>query len=415
MRLAGLVLIIPILLLNCTTNTRIITLPPLKRSPLSSENMLLVDVPYQEIIVRDDFSKKSLLNSIEQSLLYLDKIPPESKFSYGSKTYTAAEVISSMKLFTYLLNTYSDKAVFIEKLEEYFHLFESPSNDANRVLFTGYYEPIFKGSLTKTKEYIVPVYGMPDDLIMLNLGKFRKSLRQRTIIARLHKGKVVPYYSRKEIMFDKVIAGRNLEIAWMRDPVDLFFLQIQGSGILELPDGNRVQLSYSGSNGREYSSIGKLLLDRGKMKLEEISMGSIRKYLADHPAERDKILSHNKSYTFLRMEKKKGAPRGSINVPLTPLRSIASDAFLFPKAALGFIRTEVPKFDEHWNVTQSRSISRFVLNQDTGGAIRGPGRIDLFWGNGKLAEKSAGVMRSYGRVYFLIAKKDILAELAPTR
>ena len=411
MRLFALFLIVTILFLDCTTRTKIVTVPPKKRSPLSSGNMVLVEAPYSGIIARDDSSRKSLLHAIERSLDYLNRISPGRKFAYGSTAYTAKEVALSMNLFKRLLNRYRNEREFVEKLEEYFHLFESPFNEKNKVLFTGYYEPIFKGSLKRTKEYSVPVYGPPKDLIALDLGRFRSSLRQRTIIARYdRRGGVVPYYSRREIMFEKALAGRGFEIAWMRDPVDLFFLQIQGSGMLELTNGDRVKLSYNGSNGRGYSSIGKLLVDRGKMELEDVSMKSIRKYLADHPGERDEILSHNESYTFLKLEKKREAPRGNINVPLTPLRSIASDAFVFPKAALGYIETEVPGFDEKWNVAEMKPFSRFVLNQDTGGAIRGAGRVDLFWGNGKSAETAAGAMRSFGKVYFLIAKKDILAQ-----
>ena len=400
---------------SCIPSAKVVSVPAKKSSPHSSDNMLLVDVRYRNIIERDDFSKKSLFDAIGQSLLYLERIPPTTKFAYGSDIYTAREVIASMALFKRLLNTYPKRKRFIEKLERYFHLFASSANREKGVLFTGYYEPIFKGSLTRTEEFYVPVYGLPDDLITLNLGKFRESLKERTAIVRIDKGKIVPYYSRKEIMQDRVIASRNLEIAWMRDPVDLFFLQIQGSGMLELPNGVRVKLSYAGANGRRYSSIGKLLLDRKKMELEEISMASIRKYLSDHPKERDDILFHNKSYTFLKLERKTEAPRGNINTPLTPLRSIASDPFVFPKGALGYIQTEVPRFDENGNMTGRQPISRFVLNQDTGGAIRGPGRVDLFWGNGALAEKSAGTMRSYGAIYFLIAKKEILAKLIDNR
>ena len=316
-----------------------------------------------------------------------------------------------MNLFKYLLRSYQSDQQFINKLEDYFFLFESVSNENNGVLFTGYYEPIFKGNLKQTKEFNIPVYGRPDDLMILRLGNFRRSLKERTIIARLEKNNVVPYYTRKEIMHEKVLRGRKLEIAWMKDPLDLFFLQIQGSGILELPDGSRVKLSYNGANGRNYSSIGKLLLENGKMALKEISMDGIRRYLVNHPEERDQTLYHNASYTFLKLEDKTEAPRGNINVPLTPSRSIASDAFIFPKAALGFIKTEVPIFDAEWKIVEMKPISRFVVNQDTGGAIRGPGRVDLFWGNGKRAEKSAGMMRSFGKVYFLIAKKNVLAEI----
>ena len=138
-------------------------------------------------------------------------------------------------------------------------------------------------------------------------------------------------------------------------------------------------------------------------------MMSIRDYIQNHPAARDKILFHNKSYTFFKISDQTGNPRGNINVPLTRQRSIATDTNIFPKAGLAYIITELPVFDEIRNSVSMKPFSRFVLNQDTGGAIKGPGRVDLFWGNGKLAEKSAGTMRSFGKLFFLVAKKNVIA------
>ncbi|PCI27188.1 MAG: transglycosylase [SAR324 cluster bacterium] len=378
----------------------------------SSEQMVLVDQPFTDFFKGDDLSEKTLHDAIGQSLVYLNRIPASRTFNYGKLKYTAEELILSFKLFQELLAQSNDKEQFIRQLEEKFYLFQSASNPGDQVLYTGYYEPIFQGSLTPSAEYNVAVYRKPSDLEVLQLGEFRKSLKNRTIVFRNQAGQVVPYFSRRQIMADKILAERNLEIAWMKDPVDLFFLQVQGSGILALPDGRRIKLSYNGANGHNYSSIGKLLLDEGKMELEEISMGSIRQYMVDHPQERDRILYHNQSYTFFGLGEAGKAPRGNINVPLTPLRSVATDASIFPKSGLAYIVTEVPIFDSQGQANGKKAISRFVLNQDTGGAIKGTGRVDLFWGNGEIAEKSAGSLRSFGRIYFLVAKKVALQRYA---
>jgi len=234
-------------------------------------------------------------------------------------------------------------------------------------------------------------------------------LKSNTIVYRLENGEVVPYYSREEIVGKEVLKDQGLEVAWMRDPVDLFFLQVQGSGILVTPTGERIKLGYDGANGQAYNSIGKYLLDQGVMRLEEISMGSIRNYLRDNPKQRDRILFHNPSYVFFKVNPDgTDGPRGNINVPLTPLRSVATDTTQFPKGGLAYLSAEVPEFDPNWKHIGGKRVAHFVMNQDTGGAIRGPARADLFWGNGDLAENSAGAMRNFGKLYFLVAKKEVL-------
>ncbi|MCP4296809.1 MAG: transglycosylase [Proteobacteria bacterium] len=361
----------------------------------------------------DDLHVSSLKSAISQSINYLDKVPSRQKFMYGNIEYTAEELKQSFHLFEKIIETNPGKENFIKALEANFHMFHSSANPGDQVLYTGYYEPLFEGSFKKTEVFNVPVYRKPDDLEVLELGRFRSNLKNRTIVYRRINGKLLPFFNRKQIMSDKVLAGKNLEIAWLKDPIDLFFMQVQGSGMIELPSGERIKLSYNGANGHKYSSIGKLLLDEGIMELEEISMESIRRYLDEHPEDRDRILYHNKSYTFLAIADSNENPRGNINVPLSPLRSIATDASIFPKGGLAYISTEVPEFDAGWNYKGTRKISRFVLNQDTGGAIKGTGRVDLFWGAGKKAEKSAGKLRSMGRVYFLVAKKEVLNSLNP--
>lgn len=376
----------------------------------SSAYMRLVAKPFRYYLTGDDLTVESLKKAISSSLQYYYKIDPDTEFCFGRMTYTSTDMIDSLHLFQQIIDSKNEYEAMIKKLESNFYLFESTANlEEPGVLFTGYYEPIFEGSLTKTDEYTVPVYTIPEDLLVLYLGEFRDSLKDRTIVYRVEDNTVLPYYTRREIMEEGVLNGKESVIAWMKDPVDLFFMQIQGSGVLKLPDGELIKLSYRGSNGHRYSSIGKLLVDEGIMALEDVSMQSLRKYLKDHPESRDRILYHNKSYTFFEIERTVEGPRGNIGVPLTPHRSIAVDSNIFPKGALSYVVSEIPVFKNSWQDKETERIARFTLIQDTGGAIKGPGRADLFWGSGILSEKSAGKMRSFGKLYFLAAKPEALA------
>ncbi|MCP4752039.1 MAG: transglycosylase [Proteobacteria bacterium] len=405
----GVVLAVVTLFYGCSKIFVSADLPPDRLVSLySSSSMILVNRPYSDFLKGDDLSRKSLKRAVKKSLRYLNRIPASQTFYYGKLKYSAREIIASMGLFRRLLENFDDYGQLVLELEKDFYVFESIANQDSRVLLTGYYEPIFEGSLVPTSDYIIPVYSLPDNHNVLKLGNFRDSLKDRTIIYRFRNNKILPFYTRQEIMEKRVLAGKNLEIAWMRSPVDLFFLQVQGSGILVLPSGERIRLSYAGANGQTYSSIGKMLVDKGKITLEEASMESIRRYIKEHPDEKERILYYNQSYTFFKRDNSGEGPRGNINVPLTPNRSIATDSILFPKAGLGYIASEMPVFDEDWNSNGTKPFARFVVIQDTGGAIKGPGRVDLFWGNGKLAEKSAGSMRNYGELYFFVAKKEVI-------
>jgi membrane-bound lytic murein transglycosylase A len=183
----------------------------------------------------------------------------------------------------------------------------------------------------------------------------------------------------------------------------VFFLHIQGSGKIVLPDGRFIQISYAQSNGRPYRSVGRYLLDHGKLSGSEMTHESIKKYLREHPEELPDILNHNESYVFFRIVEK--GPVGALGLTLTAARSIATDLDLFPKGALALIRMRKPVFDEEGKIRTWESFSRFVLNQDTGGVIKGPGRVDLFCGTGSDAEKFAGSLKEKGELYFLVKKK----------
>jgi membrane-bound lytic murein transglycosylase A len=274
----------------------------------------------------------------------------------------------------------------------------------HEVLFTGYYEPIIQGSLTPDELYRFPVYGVPTDMLSVDLEKFRSQYRGIRLVGRIQGNQVVPYFSREEIDTAAALAGKGYELAWVADPVGLFFLQIQGSGRIRLVNGDSFGVGYAASNGRPYRSIGGVLIERGVIPPEEMSMQAIRRYLLDHPEETAAILNTNPSYVFFR--KQDDGPVGSLSVPVTPGRSIATDPSLFPRGALGFIECQKPILAKDGVITGWQPFARYVLNQDTGGAIRGPARADLFWGSGPLNQTAAGHLRHYGTLFFLLLKDE---------
>jgi membrane-bound lytic murein transglycosylase A len=351
----------------------------------------------------DDMDKDSLKTAIGRSIDYLKKLPPDREFVYGPHTYTAGYLTESMNTFLDIFENSVSPKDLNKKIKRHFYTYKSVGADGEgSVFFTGYYEPVLKGSLTRSGEYKYPLYAKPGDLMVVDLGQFHPRFKGEKIVARYDGNKVVPYYSRKEIDLEKALEGKGLELLWVSDLAELFFLQIQGSGIIVLEDEKAQRVHYAGSNGRPYRSIGRKLIDENIIPRREISLQSVKAYLKDHPEDKDRILNYNESYVFF--EKVDKGALGNIEVILTPGRSIAVDYRLFPKGGLAFITTQKPEIDQSDRITEWKRFSRFVVNQDTGGAIRGPGRVDLFWGNGKIAEIAAGAMQQYGEMCFLVKK-----------
>lgn len=353
----------------------------------------------------DDMCYDALSASIEQSLDYLRALGPDTLFNFGEDTYAADHVILSLEQFGKFLQTHPDTEALNRFIRERYNVYQAAGGQqVGRVLFTGYYEPFLKGSFNKSGRFQYPLYTRPDDLVAVNLSLFSEKFKGETIWGRLNEQNLVPYHDRREIEADDALSGKADVLAWVDDPIDLFFLHIQGSGKLYMDTGEPVNVHYNSPNGRPYRSIGKVLIDNGAIPREEMSMQAIKKYLRTHPAEAEDILNANPSYVFFNTEVE--GPIGSLGRKLTPGRSIATDRRLFPKGALAFIETEKPLVDGNGTIESWSGFGRFVLNQDTGGAIRGPGRADLFWGNGPYAELAAGYMQHPGKLYFLVLKTD---------
>jgi len=355
----------------------------------------------------DDMDYDGLENCILGSVSYLNRVPPTKIFRFGQDVFNTAHMIKSLEYFLNFIRTKPLKDELIQYIKENYLIYTTIGSDTpEQVFFTGYFEPVLQGSLNKDTEYQIPIYVRPDDLTTIDLSLFSPQFKGETIVGRYINQSVVPYYDRKEIEYQGLLEGKVQEIAWLKDRLDLFFLQIQGSGKINLDNGEIINVHYHGSNGQPYRSIGKLLVDEGKISREEISMQKILDYLRNHPEEIETVLNYNPSYVFFKVEK--DGPLGSLEVKLTPGRSIALDRRLFPPAGLAFIETKKPSINEDGTIQKWVAFSRFVLNQDTGGAIRGPDRADLFWGSGPYAEIAAGQMQELGNLYFLILKPDIL-------
>ena len=263
-------------------------------------------------------------------------------------------------------------------------------------LVTGYYEPVLKGSRLRKPPYVVPVFGTPDDLITVDLSEVYPELKNMRLRGRIKGQKVVPYFARSEwARQEQKRAGEAL--LWLVDPIDFFFMQIQGSGQIQFDDGSSVRLAYADQNGYPYRSVGKWLIDQGELKAEEASMQGIKAWADEHPQRLQELLNTNPSLVFFRELPVAGSgPPGALTVPLTPERSIAVDLRVTPLGAPVWLATTYPLSDQ--------PLRRLMLAQDTGGAIRGAVRADFYWGSGTEAGNKAGKMRQKGRMWVLLPK-----------
>jgi membrane-bound lytic murein transglycosylase A len=279
--------------------------------------------------------------------------------------------------------------------EEHFVPALASNNGDPSGLFTGYYEPELRGSTHRGGAFQVPIHRVPDNLVSIDLGAFRPEWNGKQLSGQLTGQKVVPVPARAEI--DRgALAGRDLELFWVDSAVDAFFLHIQGSGRVLLEDGRAVRVGFAGKNGRPYYAIGRELIRRGAIAEEQMSMQAIRAWLAAHPEQAAEVMAMNPSYVFFREIEGPG-PVGAQAVVLTPGRSLAVDP--------AFIALGVPLWLETEEPLTKAPLRRLVVAQDTGGAIKGPVRGDLFWGAGADAGERAGAMKAEGRYYLLLPKQ----------
>ena len=344
----------------------------------------------------DDLDVESLSISLGRSLAYYDRLPENTLLNFGDRQISARLLKESLLAFQKILRLKASPEILGERIRESFDTYRADLS-AGSILLTGYYEPLLTGSPVKTEKYRYPIYRVPDDLVI-------RGEPEKTVSGRWYGGTLIPYYSRAEIEGKHLLEGRNLEIAWVDDPVELYSLHVQGSGRIVFPDGAAIRVGYARSNGRPFRSITRCLLSRGRITEQETSYEAVKKYLKAQPEEElFSILHYNESYVFFQIVPV--GPRGSLGVPLTEGRSIAVDPEMYPKGAIAFLISRKPVFGDEKGGVAWTPFSRFVLSQDAGVAIKGPGRVDLFCGSGGEAERIAGSLKEPCDLYILIKKQ----------
>jgi membrane-bound lytic murein transglycosylase A len=376
--------------------------PRATRPPVTRPEDALIESS-RPLELQDDGEPAALRAALSESLTWLSTRPPDQRFVFGKREVPVSELRAALEHLQSRITEGLSPTELKARVLEDFEPLEAAGGEDGQVLFTGYYEPSIEASLTRTAEYSTPIYGPPRDLIEVPLEPFAERFKAERIFGRLDGRRLVPYWSRAEIRGGK-LSSQGLELAWAKDPVALFFVEVQGSGTLRLPDGSERRIGYAGSNGRPYRSIGSLLIQEGAITREAMSMQALRAWLAVNGPQCDRVLDFNESYVFFRFLEKSAV--GSLGRPVTPGRSIATDAKLFPRGALAFLQTERPVALAD-GTTEWKPLSRFVLNQDTGGAIKGAGRVDVFWGRGPEAELAAGLMKQKGRLLFLVPRRVV--------
>lgn len=336
----------------------------------------------------DDASIPDLVRALRASVGFYTGQPADRTFQFGSDRYTASELAAGYGRLADDLPTLS--AGVADRVRRDFVCYASVGTDAGRtVVFSSYYEHELAASLKKTDRYRFPLYGRPADV-----EERAASNGSKTVVRRTAAG-ARPYFTREEIDSNGVLRGRGLEIAWADDPVHVFFLQVQGSGWLRLPDGKRLRVRYAGNNGHPYKSVGGHLIATGVLPGEKFSRRAMVAFLEKSP-QRQRYLNVNPRYVFFQIDRSVNREKvfGSINAPLTGGRSVATDFSLFPAGALGWMETR-----------EDIRVARYIVNQDEGGAIKGPGRVDFFAGGGPEAEAFAVSFWEKGRLYFLAPRR----------
>jgi membrane-bound lytic murein transglycosylase A len=354
------------------------------------------DLPLQRVELTEDSTgldqqlwgtgsdRQALLNSIDYSLSYLRSPAAATAYQqYPVPGFSLERVRSSLARFRQLVTVAHSPEELQASVQQEFDLYQSVGNDGNGTVgFTGYFQPTYAASRVQTPEFRYPLYRMPANLDSLG-NPTRLDLEGRDGL------------SGKGVL-------RGLELVWLRDRLQAYLVQVQGSAQLQMTDGSTLSVGYVGHTNYPYVSMGRELVNAGKFRLEELSLPVLIQYFQQNPEDMDVYIPRNNRFVFF--EETTGTPAtGSLGVPVTAGRSIATDKSLMPPGALALIQTLIPENDGAGNLVPQPA-SRYVLDQDTGGAIRGAGRVDLFMGTGTLAGDRAGLINATGRLYYLLLK-----------
>ena len=388
------------------------------RAPLTEKNDVLRPLPYARIPEwREDIPLEPLIEGLGKQIHLLKKKshPP---FRFGQEVIDRVTYAKSLEFLLTLLRQEGEAALRWERIKKHFSFYEVyGENQWGEVFLTAYYGPVIQGRKKPTPPYQTPLYYLPKDLVEIRFE--HEGIYPKRTYGRLTPSQkanppsvVVPYYSREEIDGEKrILRGRNLECCFVK-PEDAFFLHIQGHGTVLFPDGTSTVLNYSGKNGHPYWAIGREFLD--KIPAKEMSLAKIKAHLKTlSPEKRQQIFNKNPNYVFFHRAPKEVAGMTAMRLPAVAGRTIATDEEFFPKGTVGLLVFERPFFPrEDTGPPTWKSVSRLVLDQDIGGAIRGPGRVDLFWGKGLLAEKHAGIIRRKAQLFYLAPRPELVQQLS---
>ncbi len=355
--------------------------------------------------------KSSLLKAAGLNMKYFQSLKtPGIPYSFGQRKINTDTLAASTSEFMKILSEAKDQAEFDRRLKDTFDIYQLAGRDSTgTVIFSSYYEPTLEASLRSTDEYKYPIYAKPDDLISVNLEDFNEKFKGETINGRLMNNSLVPYLSREEIDFNNALAGKGLELAWFKNRADVLDLQTEGSGRLRLPDGRVIKANFAATNSLKFKGWLTGMIEAGALAREGISSEKGQKYLDEHPDQVRSLLSMNKRYVFFKLEQPadpEEGPAGTYGLPLTGWRSVAVDNSLLPMGTLAFMRATTPDVDEKGALLGRKQDARFVFCQDTGGAIKGPGRVDFFAGNGDKAHTFAFKLWDPGALYLLVLKNS---------
>ena len=369
---------------------QIASVAPGKPPEKPAERLTLAPVAYSGLPGWGADDVGQALPALARSCARLDGQKPERPIDPDLKR---AGTVAEWRAICAALPAKPDAAAARAFVEKWFAPYRAANNGDATGLFTGYYEPELRGARQAGGKFTVPLYAAPPDLVQIDLGQFAADLKGRTIAGRVENGRLRAYPDRAAID-NGLLGGKGLEILFVDDAVDAFFLHVQGSGRVTLPDGGAVRVGFAGHNGLGFVAIGRLLIDAGKIPRERMSMQAVRDWLRANPAEARELMQRNPRYVFFR-EIMGDGPLGADGVALTPGRSLAVDRRFVPLGIPLWLDTATP---------DGKPLRRLMLAQDTGGAIQGPVRGDIFFGAGEAALEQAGRMRSPGSYYLLLPR-----------
>jgi membrane-bound lytic murein transglycosylase A len=355
----------------------------------------------------DDLNPKSFSSSGQASIEYL-QAKENDFYRFGSMQIGKQRLIDTIKSLDAILSKKPSSAALTQALKKDFDLFKiHRSTHQHSAHYSSYYQPVLKASKKRTKKFAYPIYKKPADMISARLPDFGKKFKSGSIVGRVTKdGKFKPYFSRRDIDVRKELKGKGLEIAWLKSSFDRLNLHIQGSGLLQFTDGTEAMAQFAATNALPYKSVGMTVVGSGAMTRSEITSEKLRQYLNEHPEGEAWLISQNPRYTFfsLRPLKQDEEPSGVIGRPLTAGRSIAIDPRYTPYGAVAYVSLPMIQSDKKGGWLGKYPATRFVHCQDTGGAIKGPARIDLYMGHGPQAKATAHNVWEKGDFYILLKK-----------